>query len=87
MQMEEIMLSEVSQTWKMYTFPHRGKLDPKINIYTKQAWSYTNSNVKHICNCGTTLWSSEIQGKEKWMIASVILHTIRCKGRGYKDLY
>jgi hypothetical protein len=37
MQLEEIMLSESSQDQKhkRHIFPHTGKIDPKINIYTK----------------------------------------------------
>jgi hypothetical protein len=43
--------------------------------------------VEHVCNSGTTLWNLE-KGKEKENDrASVILHTIRCEGRGYKDVY
>jgi hypothetical protein len=38
MQLEDIMLSEVSQVQKdkgLYIFFHMWKIDPKINIYTK----------------------------------------------------
>jgi hypothetical protein len=37
MQLEDIMLSEVSQDQKQIThvFSHMWKIDPKINIYTK----------------------------------------------------
>jgi hypothetical protein len=34
----------------------------------KQAWPYTNSDVEHACNSGTTLWNSWTQGKEKKII-------------------
>jgi hypothetical protein len=44
------------------------KIDPKINIYTKQARSYTNSDAEHVCNSRTTLWKSGKDGKEKRMI-------------------
>jgi hypothetical protein len=44
---------------------HIWKTDSKINIYTKQAWSYTNSDVEYIC--GTTLWNSRKERKEKRM--------------------
>jgi hypothetical protein len=45
--LEEIMLSEVSQSkaQKMHVSPHTGMKDTKINVYTKtsvEAWSYTN---------------------------------------------
>jgi hypothetical protein len=34
MQLEEIMLSEVSQTAsEIHVFPHMGEIDPKISIY------------------------------------------------------
>jgi hypothetical protein len=37
MQMEDTMLSEASQDQKqrMHVFPHMGRIDTKINIYTK----------------------------------------------------
>jgi hypothetical protein len=41
------------------------KIDPKINIYTKTSMIYTNSDVEHVCNNGTTLWNSGKEGKEK----------------------
>jgi hypothetical protein len=74
----------------MHVSPHTGMKDTKINVYTKtsvEAWSYTNWNVEHVCNCVTTLWTLERgKGKENDR-ASVISHTIRCKGRGYKNVY
>jgi hypothetical protein len=44
------------------------KIDPKINTYKKQALSYTNSYIEHVCNSGTTLWNLGKEGKEKSMI-------------------
>jgi hypothetical protein len=41
------------------------KTDPKINIYTKQARSYSNSDEEHGCDSGTTLWNSGKEEKEK----------------------
>jgi hypothetical protein len=35
MQLEDIMLNEVSQDQKQHMFSHMWKIDPKINIYTK----------------------------------------------------
>jgi hypothetical protein len=43
--------------------------DPKINIYTKQAWSHTNSDAGHVSNNGATPWNLGKEGKEKRMIA------------------
>jgi hypothetical protein len=51
----------------MHVFPHIGKTDPKVNIYTKTRL-YTNSNVEHVCNSGTTPWNFGKEGKEKRMI-------------------
>jgi hypothetical protein len=47
-------------------------------MYTKTSMIIYNSNVKHVCNSGTTLQNSG-KGKENDR-ASVILHTIRCRG-------
>jgi hypothetical protein len=47
--------------------------------------TYANSDIKHVCNSETTPWNSGKDGKEKR--ASVIHHNIRCKDRGYKDVY
>jgi hypothetical protein len=63
-------------------------IDPKINIYIK------TSMIIYKLRCRTCLlswnYSMELRergkGKEKDR-ASVILHTIRCKVRGYKDEY
>jgi hypothetical protein len=38
------------------------------HVHKKQVRSYTNSDVEHICNSGTTLWNSGKEGKEKQMI-------------------
>jgi hypothetical protein len=45
------------------------KIDSKDkHIHNKQAQSYTNSCVEHVCNSRTTLWNSGNEGKEKRMI-------------------
>jgi hypothetical protein len=41
-----------------------------------------NADVKHVCNSGTTVWNSG-KGKE----SDTALVILRCKGRGYKDVY
>jgi hypothetical protein len=40
----------------------------------KQALSYTNSHVKHVCNSGTILWNSGREGKEKRMTEHQYYH-------------
>jgi hypothetical protein len=53
MQLEGNMLNEISQAQKdngcMFSLIC-GRQIQKINIFTKQAWSYTNSYVEHVCN-------------------------------------
>jgi hypothetical protein len=51
------------------------KMDPKINIYPKTSMIiYTNSDVEHVCNSRTTLWSLGKEGREENDRASVISH-------------
>jgi hypothetical protein len=38
------------------------KIDPKINLYKKQAGAYTNSDAEHVCSSGTTVGT---QGKKE----------------------
>jgi hypothetical protein len=43
------MLNKVNQgqkTQKPHVFSHTWKIDPQINMYTKQSRSYTNSDVE-----------------------------------------
>jgi hypothetical protein len=61
---------------------------PKINIHTK-----TNMIIYKL-NCRTYLqqwnYSMQLGEREKGKKndrASTILHTIRCEGRGYEDVY
>jgi hypothetical protein len=39
-----------------------------IILHLKQAWSYTNSYVEHVCKTGTALWNLGKEEKEKRMI-------------------
>jgi hypothetical protein len=48
---------------------------------------YTNSDVEHVCNSGTTLWNLGKEERRRNDRASVILNNIICEGRGYKDVY
>jgi hypothetical protein len=64
------------------------KIDPKINIYTE------TSMIIYKLSCRTHLqqwnYSMELREREKGKendTASVISHTIRYEGRGYKDVY
>jgi hypothetical protein len=36
-----------------------------IIVYEKQACSYTNSDVEHVCNTGTTPWNSEGRDRKR----------------------
>jgi hypothetical protein len=68
MQLEDSMLSEVSQPQKDlgYVFSLiRGRQIQNISIYTKINMVICKLNVKHICNSGTTVWNSGKEGKEK----------------------
>jgi hypothetical protein len=60
MQLEDIILSEVNQVQKdkgrIFSLICERQIQ-KINIYTKQTWSYTNSDVGHVCNSRTTVWT------------------------------
>jgi hypothetical protein len=66
-QLEDIMLSEVSQAQKdksYFSVTCRRQIQ-KINMSQKQARSYTNSYVEHVCNTGTILWNSEKEGRKR----------------------
>jgi hypothetical protein len=65
MQLEDIVLSEVSQDQKhkRHVFFHMWKIDPEINKYTK-----TSMIICKLINSGTTLWNLGKDGKEKRMI-------------------
>jgi hypothetical protein len=54
----------------------------------KNKHDHINSAVDHVYNSVTTLWNSgeREKGKEN-DTATVILHTTRCEGRGYKNVY
>jgi hypothetical protein len=62
MELEDIMLSEVSQAQKDKGHVFSlicGRQTQKINIYTKTSMTiYKNSYVEHVCNSGTTLRNS-----------------------------
>jgi hypothetical protein len=53
-----------------------GRYIQKINIHTKQTWSYINVYVKHVYKSRTILWNSGREGKEKGMIESQQYHNI-----------
>jgi hypothetical protein len=70
MQLEDIMLSEVSQIQKDKATRFLSYVEDrsKRETYTQnQTWSYTNVYVEHVCNSGNTVWNSEKEGKEKGM--------------------
>jgi hypothetical protein len=90
MQLEDIMLSEVSQDQKHKNLmlSHTWKIDPKINIYTK------TSMIIYKLRCRTCLYqwnySMELGGRgrgKKNDTASVISYNIRCEGSRYNDVY
>jgi hypothetical protein len=63
------------------------KTDPKINIYKK------TSTIIYKLRCRACLewWNYCMELKERgtgkeYDRPSIILHTIRCEGRGYKDV-
>jgi hypothetical protein len=75
MQLEDIVLREVSQTqkWKGYMFSLKGifhmwKIDPKDKHIHKNKHEHIQTHVEHVCNSETTLWNSGKEGKEKRMI-------------------
>jgi hypothetical protein len=58
----------------------------KRQTYTqKQARSYANSVVEHVCNGDSMDLEERGKGKENDK-PPVILHNIRCEGRVYKDV-
>jgi hypothetical protein len=64
MQLEDNMLSEVSQDQKHKRLSYME--DRSKDKHTqKETWSYTNSVVEHVCNSGTALWDSGKEKKEK----------------------
>jgi hypothetical protein len=70
MQLEDIMLSEVSQAHKHkgHIFSHTWNIDLKDkHINTKTSMIIYKLNVEHVCNSGTSLWDSGKEGKEKRM--------------------
>jgi hypothetical protein len=75
MQLEDIMLSEVSKVQKdkdhMFSLIC-GRQIQMMNIYTKPTQSYANLHVERVCNSGTTLWNWEGERKEKRMIVNNI---------------
>jgi hypothetical protein len=81
-----VKLARIRNT-KDTCFPSFRGIDPKINIYIKPSMIIYKLRCRTVCNSGSTLWNSWKEGKEKNNRASVILHTIRCEGRGYKDVY
>jgi hypothetical protein len=52
----------------------------------KQAWPFTNSDVEHVCNSGTTQWNSGKEGKNENDRARVISHNIDMKVE-YTSMY
>jgi hypothetical protein len=54
----------------------------------KNKHDHIQTHAKHVCNSATTLWNSGKERKEKRMLElSVISHTIRGEGKGYKDVH
>jgi hypothetical protein len=66
MQLEDIILSEVSQDEKhkshmlFLILEHRFK---DKHIHKNKPRHNTNSDVEHVCSSGTTLWNSGKEGK------------------------
>jgi hypothetical protein len=58
MQLEDFMLSEVSQVQKDKHFSHRWKIDPKNKHIHKNKYYHIQTHVEHVCNSGTTVWNS-----------------------------
>jgi hypothetical protein len=50
----------------MHVFPHMGKIDPKINIYTKTSMIICKLRCRTLSRA--TLWNSGKEEKEKRMI-------------------
>jgi hypothetical protein len=90
MELEDILLSEISQVQKDKNcmFPLIcGRQIQKINVYTKQMRSYTHLYVEHTCNSGTTLaLGGGGKGKENDRVNNIKMHYI-CAGRGHNDMY
>jgi hypothetical protein len=82
MQLEDIMLSELSQVQKDkgHVVSQTWKINPKDKHIYKSKHIHTQS--------GTTLWNSGKEEKEKRMMVyqNIIKHNI-CEGRGYMDVY
>jgi hypothetical protein len=57
MQLEDTMLSEVSQAQKnrSHIFSHKCKIDPKDNHIHKNKYDHIETHTEHICNSRSTL--------------------------------
>jgi hypothetical protein len=73
-----------SERQGLHVSSHMWKRDSKDKHTQKQAWSYTNLYVEHICNSGTTLWNSGegARKREQQSVSSIKIHCI-CAGKAY----
>jgi hypothetical protein len=81
------MLSEVSQDQKYKSHMFFSYMEDRSNdkhIY-KNKHDHIQKHVEHVCNCGILMELGEREKGKQNDRASVIY--IRCKGRGYKDVF
>jgi hypothetical protein len=66
MQLEDIMLSEVSQVQKDkgHVFSHMWKTDPKDTHISKTKHNHIQTYVQHVCN-GELLYGTQREGKKR----------------------
>jgi hypothetical protein len=70
----------------MHIFPHTGKIDLKINIYTNKC-DHIQTQMKNMFATVELFYGTQGKRERKENDrASVILYTIRCEDRGYKDV-